>query len=138
MYRSYREIFGMHTLANDRTLLTIGQSISRVILLQFSKSSRDILSTFVFKELVFCDVIIPGRESQIHWQIPIDTTKLHTKSQVDSISITTLFCIWFVILKIKSSQLWYTWNFCPESMYISSPCFRLEMHIFKCKIHLQI
>ena len=91
LYGSYRGISGMHTLVNGHTLLNIGHSISRVILLQFSKSSRDILSTFVFKKLVFCDVIIPGRESQIHWQIPIDTTKLQTKSQVDSISITTLF-----------------------------------------------
>ena len=81
----------MHTLVNGRTLFTIGQSVSRVFLLQFSKSSRDLLSTFVFYKLVFCDVIIPGRESQIHWKISIDSIKLQTKSQVDSISITTSF-----------------------------------------------
>ena len=81
----------MHTLVNGITLLTIGQSISRVIFLQFSQSSRDLLSTFVFNKPVFCDVIIPGRQSQIHCQMPIVTTKLQTKSHVDSLSITTLF-----------------------------------------------
>ena len=81
----------MHTLVNGLTPFTIGQSISRVFLLQFSKSSRDLLSTFVFYKLVFCDVIIPGRESQIHCQIPIDVTKPLPKSQVDSISVTTSF-----------------------------------------------
>ena len=81
----------MHTLVNGITLLTIGQSISRVIFLQFSKSSRDLLSTFVFNKSVFCDVIIPGRQSQIHCQMLIVTTKLQTKSHVDSLSITTLF-----------------------------------------------
>ena len=87
----------MHTLVNGRTLLTIGQSISCVFLLQFSKSSRDLLSTFVFYKLVFWDVIIPGRETQIHWQIPIDTAKLQTKSQVDSVSITTFFYLICII-----------------------------------------
>ena len=81
----------MHTLVNGSTLLTIGQSIFPVIFLQYSKSSRDVLSTFVFNKSVFCDVIIPGRLLQIHCQMPIVTTKLQTKSHVDSLSITTLF-----------------------------------------------
>ena len=81
----------MHTLGNGLTPFTTGQSISRVFLLQFSKSSRDILNTFVFYKLVFCDVIIPGRESQIHCQTHIDVTKPQPKSQVNSVSVTTSF-----------------------------------------------
>ena len=81
----------MYTPANGLTPFSTGQSISPVFLLQFSKSSRDILNTFVLYKLVFCDVIIPGRGSQIHCQIPIDVTKPLPKFQVDSISVTTYF-----------------------------------------------
>ena len=42
-------------------------------------------------KLAFCDVIIPGRESQIHLRIPIDVTKLQTKFQVDNGSESMLF-----------------------------------------------
>ena len=81
----------MHTLVSGRTLLIIGQSISRVFVLQFGTRNHDLLRTFVFQKRASYDVTIPGRGSQIHWQMPIDTTKLQAKIQVDSINITMFF-----------------------------------------------
>ena len=83
---SYRGISDMHTFVSSHPLITIVQSISRVLLVQFGESNRELLRTFVFNKLAFYDVIIPGRASQI----PIDMTKLQTKFQDDNISRTML------------------------------------------------
>ena len=56
----------MHAFVNGHPLMTIATSISRIFLLQFGKSRRDLLYTFVFNTLAYYDVIIPGRESEIH------------------------------------------------------------------------
>ena len=88
MYTSYRGISGMHTFVNGHLLITIAQSIPPVFLVQFGESSRELLHTFVFNKLAYCHVIIPGRESEIHLRVPIDVTKLQTKFQVDSVSVT--------------------------------------------------
>ena len=79
MYARYRDVFGMHSLFNDHPLITTVQSIPRVLLEQFGESSRELLHTLVFDKLAYYDVIIPGRESEIHLQMPIDTIKLQTK-----------------------------------------------------------
>ena len=62
-----------------------------MLLVQFGESSCELLRTFVFNKLAFCDVIIPGKESAIHLRIPIDVTKLQTKFQVDNGSESMLF-----------------------------------------------
>ena len=88
MYARYRDVFGMHRLFNGHPLITTVQSIPRVFLLQFGENNRDLLHIFVFNKLALCGVIIPGRESEIHLRMPIDVTKLQTKFQVDSVSVT--------------------------------------------------
>ena len=88
MYASYRGIPGIHTFFNDHPLITFDQSTSRVFLVQFGESGREILHTSVFNKLAFYDVTIPGRESEIHLKMPIDAIKAQTKFQVDSVSIT--------------------------------------------------
>ena len=88
MYASYRDFVGMHSFFNGHPQITTVQSIPRVFLLQFGENNRDLLRTFVFNKLAFYDVIIPGRESEIHLRMPIDVIKLQTKFQVDSVSVT--------------------------------------------------
>ena len=73
---------------NGHLLITTVQSIPRVFLLQFDENNRDLLHTFVFYKVVFYDVIIPGRESEIHLRMRIDAIKLQTKFQVDNVSVT--------------------------------------------------
>ena len=91
MHTSYRGISGMHTFVSGRPLITIPQSIPRVLLVQFGESSRELLHTLVFDKLAYYDVIIPGREAKIHCQVPIDVAKPQTKSLVDSVSVTIFF-----------------------------------------------
>ena len=62
-----------------------------MLLVQFGESSCELLRIFVFNKLAFCDVIIPGRESEIHLRMPFDVTKLQTKSEADNVSGTMLF-----------------------------------------------
>ena len=88
MYARYRDFFAMYSFFNGRPLLTIVQSIPSVFLLQFGENNRDLLHTFVFNKLAIYDIIIPGRNTEIHSRIPIDTIKLQTKFQVDSVSVT--------------------------------------------------
>ena len=88
MYANYRDVFGMHSFFNSHPLITTVQSIPRVFLLQFGENSRDLLSTFVFNKSALYDVIIPGRESEIHLRMPIDVIKMQTNFQVDSVSVT--------------------------------------------------
>ena len=88
MYANHRDVFGMHSLFNGHPLITTVQSIPRVFLWQFGENNRDLLHTFVFNKLAFYDVIIPGRDSEIHLRMPIDAIKLQTKFQVDSVSVT--------------------------------------------------
>ena len=56
---------GIYTFVIGRPLITIGQSIHRVLLVQFGESSRELLHTFVFKTLGYYDVNIPGSELQM-------------------------------------------------------------------------
>ena len=88
MCARYRAVFGIHSFFNGLTLITTVESIPRVILLQFGENNRDLLHTFVFNKLAFYDVIIPGKESEMHLRMPIDAIKLQTKFQVDSVSVT--------------------------------------------------
>ena len=88
MYARYRDVFGMHSFFNGHPLISTVQSIPHVFLLQFGENNRDLLHTFVFNILAFYDVVIPGRESEIHLRMPIDAMKLQTKFQVDSVSVT--------------------------------------------------
>ena len=78
----------MHSFFNCHPLITTVQSIPCVFLLQFGENNRDLVHTFVFNKLAFYDVVIPGRESEIHLRMPIDAMKLQTKFQVDSVSVT--------------------------------------------------
>ena len=78
----------MYSFFNGHPLITIVQSIPSVFLLQFGENNRDLLHTFVFNKLAFYDVIIPGRDSEIHLRMPIDAIKLQTKFQVDIVSVT--------------------------------------------------
>ena len=89
MYSSYRGISGMPTFVTGHPLITIAQSIPRVLLVQFGASSRELLHTLVFDKLAYYDVIIPGRKLEIHLRIHTDVAKSQTKSQVDSVSLTT-------------------------------------------------
>ena len=68
----------MYTLDSGHMLLTIAQSIPHILVLQFGKRNRELLCTFIFKKLAYYDVIIPGRDSEIHWLMPNDATKQHT------------------------------------------------------------
>ena len=70
----------MYTLVNGRTLFTISYSTSPVFFMQFSRKDRGLLNTFDFNKLAYCDVIIPGRGTEIHLPMPIDTTNTQTKS----------------------------------------------------------
>ena len=88
LYARYRDVFGMHSFLNGHQVITTVQSIPRVFFLQFGENNRDLLHTFVFNKLAFYDVIIPGRDSEIHLRMPIDAIKLQTKFQVDSVSVT--------------------------------------------------
>ena len=88
MYARCRDVFGIRSLFNFHPLITTVQSIPRVLLLQFGENNRDLLHTFVFNKLAFYEVIIPGRESELHLRMPIDAMKLQTKFQVDSVSAT--------------------------------------------------
>ena len=108
MYASYRDIFGMQILYNGHPLLTTVQSIPRVFLLQFGENNRDLLHTFVFNKLAFYDVIIPGRESEIHLRKPIDAIKLQTKFQLDSISVTWKIyqSLYQIIFLLDCSVVW--------------------------------
>ena len=81
----------MHTFVTGYPLITTAQSISRVLLVQFGESSRELLHTLVFDKLLYCDVIIPGRKSEIYCRVPNDVAKLQAKCQVDSVSVTMLF-----------------------------------------------
>ena len=103
MYTSYRGISSMHTFDNNRLLITIAQSIHPVFLAQFGKSSRELLNTFVFDKVACCDVIIPGRVSEIHLRVAIDVTKLQTKFQLDSVSVTMENVSIFVSNNISAS-----------------------------------
>ena len=55
---------------------------------------KAVVSYYAFSfsyKLAFCDVIIPGRESEIHLRMPFDVTKLQKKSKADNVSGTMLF-----------------------------------------------
>ena len=55
---------------------------------------KEVVSYYAFLfsyKLAFSDVIIPGRESEIHLRMPFDVTKLQTKSKADKVSGTMLF-----------------------------------------------
>ena len=91
MYDRYRGISDRYTVVNGHTLLIIAQPICRMFLLQFGKSSRDLLCISVFNKLAYHYIIIPGRESEIHYRMSIDTTKLLAKSQADDVSGIMLF-----------------------------------------------
>ena len=75
MYTSYREISAIYTFGNGHPVTTIAQTIFRVFLVQFGKSSRELLPTFVFKTLAYYEVIIPGSELKMQRRMPIDVTK---------------------------------------------------------------
>ena len=79
---------GIYTFVIGHPLITITQSIHRVLLVQFGESSRELLHSFGFKTLAYYDVIIPGSELQMRWRMPINVTKLHAKYKVDSVSVT--------------------------------------------------
>ena len=79
----------MPTFVTGHPLITIAQTIPRALLVQFGESSRELLHTLVFDKLAYYDVIIPGRESEIHLRMPTDVAKPQTKSQVDSVSLST-------------------------------------------------
>ena len=109
MYARYRDVFGMYSFFNSHPLITIVQSIPSVFLLQFGENNRDLLHTFVFNKLAFYDVIIPGRDSEIHLRMPIDAIKLQTKFQVDSVSVTMENLSIFVSNNIFIHSVCTTW-----------------------------
>jgi len=78
----------MHIFLNGHPLITTVQATCQVILLQFSGNNRDLLHTFVFDKFALFDVIIPGRDLEIHVRMPIDAIQPLTKFQVKRVSIT--------------------------------------------------